>query len=104
MAYAIVINLDYTNHSTATCKEIWGVIVEQFTNKGFRRDGRIFTINEDKVTATRLARDIIEDIEGHQRFEDKRIYTYMKDFYGFDLGKTANLLMPPDDTIILDDN
>jgi len=103
MAYAIVINLDYVNHSTATCKEIWDVIVEQFVRHGFRRDGRIFTINEDKTTATQMARDIIDGIESHQNFEDKRIFNYMKDFYGFDLGKTANLLLPPDDTIILDD-
>ena len=102
MAYAIVINLDYVNHSTATCKEIWGVIVDQFTNQGFRRDGRIFTINKDKETATNMARQIIDGIEAHQNFEDKRIFNYMKDFYGFDLGKTANLLLPPNDTIVLD--
>ena len=102
MAYAIVINLDYVNHSTATCKEMWDTICEQFVANGFRRDGRIFTINGDKETATEIARKIIDGIESHLDFSEKRIFSYMKDFYGFDLDKTENLLMPPDDSFILD--
>ena len=101
MRYAIVINLDYATHSADSCRELWDIIRERMMASGFRCDGRIFTISPSEQEATRLARKIIDDIESHMAYHDKRIFLYLKEFYGFDMDCTTNLLLPPDDTIQL---
>ena len=71
---------------------------------GFHCDGRTFTICRNEDEASQLARDVIENIEQHKDYYDKRIFLYIKDFYGFDMACTTNLLLPADDSIFLEDD
>lgn len=101
MYYAIVINLDYDTHSAESCKELWNVIRDHMLASGFRCDGRTFTIEAREEEATNLARKVIDDIESHMDYHNKRIFLYLKEFYGFDMACTTNLLLPPDNAIKL---
>ena len=105
MHYAVVINLDYASHSEESCKALWKKIRQRMMEAGFHCDGRIFTIcrdNEDE--ASQLARDVIENIEPHKDYYEKRIFLYIKEFYGFDMACTTNLLLPADNGIFLEDD
>ena len=104
MRYAIVINLDYANNSEDSCKAIWKEIRASMIRHGFLCDGRIFTIDMVKNEAYELAREAIDSIEEHMDYHQKRIFMYMKEFYGFNMATTTNLLLPPDDGIRLEND
>ena len=59
-------------------------------------DGRRFTINASALEATTLARNAVNGIGEHQEFENKRIYRFISEFYGFEVENVSNLLMPAD--------
>jgi len=99
MSYAIVINLDYENNLEGTCQEIWDGIKLHMLEAGFRLDNRVFIINREQKEATDLARSVIEGMESHLEFHDKRVFRYLKDFYGYDMEHTCNLLVPSSDEI-----
>jgi hypothetical protein len=94
MSYAVVINLDYENNSEEACQEIWDVIKERMLNAGFRLDNRVFIINREDKAASDLARSVIEGLEAHLDFDKKHVFRYLKDFYGYDMECTTNLLVP----------
>jgi hypothetical protein len=94
MRYAIVINLDYVTQPVESCNLLWQEITEQMVKAGFRSEGRIFTIDLPCEQACDLARQVIEGMEEHQEFHNKRIYNFIKDFFGFDLHYSVNLLVP----------
>jgi hypothetical protein len=104
MHYAIIINLDYASHPEESCKAVWQEIRLRMLEAGFRCDGRSFTICRDEDEACQLARDVIESIEQHMDYHDKRIFLYIKEFYGFDMAGTTNLLLPADNSIFLEDD
>nr|NIR28512.1 hypothetical protein [Gammaproteobacteria bacterium]NIU03338.1 hypothetical protein [Gammaproteobacteria bacterium]NIV50835.1 hypothetical protein [Gammaproteobacteria bacterium]NIV76131.1 hypothetical protein [Gammaproteobacteria bacterium]NIW86873.1 hypothetical protein [Gammaproteobacteria bacterium] len=76
MAYAVVINLDYENHSPEVCKELWGTIRERMCAAGFHCDGRTFTINLPEEQAAARARETMERLEEHLDYHRKHIYRY----------------------------
>ncbi len=94
MSYAVVINLDYENNSEEACQEIWDVIKERMLNAGFRLDNRVFIINREDKAASDLARSVIEGLEAHLDLDKKHVFRYLKDFYGYDMECTTNLLVP----------
>ena len=94
MSYAIVINLDYESNSEDVCQEIWDVIKQRMLDAGFRLDNRVFIINREHKEACDLARGVIEGMEAHLDFDKKHIFRYLKDFYGYDMEHTTNLLVP----------
>lgn len=94
MRYAIVINLDYESNPSDVCQEIWDVIKQSMLEAGFRLDNRLFTINRGSEEALDLARQVMEGIEAHLEFDKKRVFRYLKDFYGYDMAHTTNLLIP----------
>jgi hypothetical protein len=94
MSYAIVINLDYESNSEDACQEIWDVIKQRMLDAGFRLDNRVFIINREHKEACDLARAVIEGMEAHLDFDKKHIFRYLKDFYGYDMEHTTNLLVP----------
>lgn len=101
MSYAIVINLDYENHSEKVCQEIWDVIKERMLSAGFRLDNRLFISRREDKEASELARTVIEGIEEHLEFDKKRVFRYLKDFYGYSMEQTTNFLVPNTDDILV---
>lgn len=101
MSYAIVINLDYENNSEEICQEIWDVIKERMLDAGFRIDNRVFISNREDKEACELARSVIEGMEEHLDFDEKRVFRYLKDFYGYAMDHTTNLLIPSNEGILL---
>jgi len=101
MSCAIVINLDYENHPEAVCQEIWNGIKQNMLDAGFRLDNRVFIINRDQKETWDLARGVIEGLEAHLDFDKKHVFRYLKDFYGYDLEHTENLLVPKSDDILV---
>lgn len=95
MQYAVIINLDYENHSQSSLDLIWDAIVEQMSQVGFRLDARVFTIAACENEAAQLAHEAIENVESHKEFHQKKIYSYIKDFFGFECGSFTNLVLPP---------
>ena len=101
MSYAIVINLDYENNSEEECQEIWDTIKKAMLNSGFRLDNRVFIINREGKEACTLARDVIEGMEAHLDFDKKHVFRYLKDFYGYAMEHTINLLVPSSEDILI---
>lgn len=101
MSYAIVINLDYENNLEEVCQEIWDVIKERMLNAGFRLDNRVFIISREVKEACDLARSVIEGMEEHLDFDEKHIFRYLKDFYGYAMDHTTNLLVPSNEGILI---
>jgi hypothetical protein len=99
MSYAIVINLDYENNQEDLCQEIWDEIKNRMLAAGFRLDNRVFMIKLEQKAACDLARSVIEGLESHLEFHKKHVFRYLKDFYGYDMEHTRNLLVPDTDEI-----
>lgn len=104
MLYAVVINLDYACQPEESCKALWGEIRQHMIEAGFSCDGRIFTICKDEEEACQLARDVIDNIEQHMGYHDKRVYLYIREFYGFSMACTTNLLLPAVDNLYPEDD
>lgn len=101
MSCAIVINLDYENNSEKACQEIWDGIKKNMLEAGFRLDNRVFMINREQQATCKLAKSVIENMESHLDFDKKRVFGYLKDFYGYDMEHTRNLLIPSNDEILV---
>ena len=100
MSYAIVVNLDYQNNLEDECQEIWDEIKKSMLEAGFRLDNRVFIINRDDKEACELARSVIEGLEAHHDFDKKRVFRYLKDFYGYSMENTTNLLVASNEEIL----
>ncbi|MEJ2360009.1 MAG: hypothetical protein P8Z75_01080 [Gammaproteobacteria bacterium] len=94
MPYAIVINLDYENHPSDLCSELWNLIKLGMLQAGFISDGRRFITSLPERQACERARQVIDDLEGHLEYHRKHLYRFMRDFYGYDTAVTTNLLVP----------
>lgn len=103
MRYAIIINLDYENHPQSTLGFLWNEIKDAMTAAGYRRDGRMFTISLPEQEATQLACQVIDNIESHLAFDRKHLYTYFRDFYGYSMECTTNLMVPAINGILVGD-
>ncbi|MCW8900595.1 MAG: hypothetical protein OQK75_10905 [Gammaproteobacteria bacterium] len=101
MSCAVVINLDYENNSEIVCQEIWDAIKKRMIEAGFRLDNRVFITNRDKDEACTSARRVIEDMEEHLEFDQKKVFRYLKDFYAYDMDHTKNLMLPSNDEILV---
>lgn len=92
MRYAINLNLDYASHPHDRVKGLFRQIREDFIQAGFRQDGRLFTIALPESEACQLAQDIVENAA--ERNGVGEIYSYVKEFYGFNFERANNLLLP----------
>lgn len=101
MSCAVVINLDYDSNPEKVCQEIWDAIKKRMLDAGFRLDNRVFIINREKKDACHLARGVIEDMDAHLDVDKKHLYLYLKDFYGYDMEHTTNLLVPSNEDILV---
>ena len=101
MSYAVVINLDYESNPEDVCQEIWDSIKKAMLAAGFRLDNRVFIINREDKEACELARGVIEGMEAHLDFDQKHVFRYLKDFYGYAMDNTTNLLIPSNEEILI---
>ncbi|HKK05829.1 MAG TPA: hypothetical protein VKA50_08285 [Gammaproteobacteria bacterium] len=99
MTYAIVVNMDYENNPPETCGDLWEEIKRRMLAAGFIRDGRTFTTSLPEKEATRLARRVMAELEEQLERHDRDVYHYLRDFYGYDLAYTTNLMLPPTEEI-----
>lgn len=101
MRYGIMINLDYESQLYDDCSRIWTVIRDAMLDAGFRIEGRLFTIDKTAQESCAMARLVIDAVN---LGPDEDVYTYLKEFYGYDNTNTVNLLLPPSETLeVLDD-
>jgi len=94
MRYAIMINLDYESNGYDECHELWTLITQRMVEAGFRLEGRLFTIEMPPSEACEHARRIIEEVNRSLGSVDRDVFTYLKEFYGYDHTRTVNLLLP----------
>ena len=99
MHYAIVINLDYESSSVTKVKPIFNEVKRAMLEAGFRQDGRYFVIDLNHDQTCDKAREVIEAIDKQFQPEGESVYTYIKDFFCFDLSDVTNLLLPAEDDI-----
>jgi len=103
MRYGIMINLDYDTHPYAECRDIWLAIRNAMVDSGFRIEGRLFTINMPVEEAGKFACSIIDEVN-QSIMPDHDIYSFLKEFYGYDHTQTVNLLLPSTDNIDLQED
>jgi len=96
MRYGIVISLDYISSPEEPVKHAYLNIQNALEAEGFKRDGRLFIIDCSASEGQLRARRAIESVEA-QRYKkrEESIYPYIKEFFGFELCHTTNLLLPP---------
>ena len=94
MSYVIVINLDYGSYPQGVCVELWQAIRDKMHEAGFRLDGRRFRINLPQQEACDLARQTLENLEPHLEYHQRHIFSYLRDFYGYEQASATNLLLP----------
>ena len=91
----IVINLDYEHNPAELCNLLWDEIQSGMMEKGFKFDGRMFTIDLELEAGRNLAQSVIESIEDHLDYHERRMHKYIKDFFGFSYSNMVNMLTPP---------
>lgn len=95
MRYAIVINLDYATQPYLATHAVWEAIRKAMTAAGFRTEGRVFTIDQPPEQATALAHRVMDHLAERLERGGRGLYLYLKEFYGYSVGCTENLLVPP---------
>jgi len=98
-----MINLDYDTNPYEECRDIWRAIRDGMVEAGFRIEGRLFTISMSIEDASNLARSVIDKVN-QSLHEGQDIFTYLKEFYGYDHSQTVNLLLPSPDNFDLQEN
>ena len=103
MRYAIVINLDYDTNPATACQSVWDTLRERMSARGFRLEGRLFTIELDELSACDLAREVVDNMDDTPAVNGKGMYSFLKEFYGYDHTGAVNLLLPPANNILLEE-
>lgn len=104
MSYAIVINLDYVSQAKENCAYVWKIIKQNMINSGFILDKRLLISKKTKLEACQAAREVINNLNTCNQLNGIDVYSYLKDFYGYDHSNSVNLLLPDEDGIIVEDN
>jgi hypothetical protein len=99
MRYVVIINLDYQNYDQNKLKSLFAVISTAMQENGFIVDGRRFTIDAEPGEAQRLARFVIDEVEREYSAIGESVYTYIREFFGFEVALADNLLLPPNENI-----
>ena len=91
---AIVINLDYDRSPQDLCEALWEDICNTLQANGFVYSGRLFMHDKSPEYALPLARTLVESLESHLDFHERRFHRYIKDFFGFGFKNITNLMTP----------
>ena len=90
----IVINLDYENTPYAVCEQLWRDICDALQANGFVLSGRLFLHEQTPERSLPLARALVESLEIHLDFHERKFHHYIKEFYGFGYHNVINLMTP----------
>ncbi len=101
MRYAIVINLDYDTNPGDDCHRIWDLIRVRMQTAGFRLEGRLFTTDLSPEDAGTAARAIMNALDEDPALAPDGVFSFLKEFYGYDHTHSVNLMLPPSDDIKL---
>lgn len=104
MSYAIVINLDYLSHQKKDCNFVWNLIKKDMLNAGFILDKRLLVSKSTQNEACHVARNVIEQLNSSKKMQGVDVYSYLKDFYGYDHSDSVNLLLPDSDGFVVEVN
>ncbi len=102
MRYAIVINLDYETFYADDCRLVWSKIKQEMLEAGFIMDKRLFTIDSPEKEACELAREAIDNLSDSRKLQGVDVFSYVRDFYGYDHSDSVNLLMPTSDSFLVE--
>ena len=102
MSYAIVINLDYTSYHPQDCNMVWTAIRDTMIEAGFILDKRLLVSKQPKQLACEAARHVIEQLNRSKAVGGIDIYSYLKDFYGYDHSQSINLLLPEPESFLVE--
>ena len=97
--YGVIINMDYSHHSTHDCKKIWNTIVKSMQNEGFHFDKRMFimTTTQDRKYVCDKARAALNSIDKEQELYRQSLFNYISDFLTIDMSDYVDLRLPPAD-------
>ena len=90
----VVINLDYEHSPQDICEVLWEKICQTLQANSFLYSGRMFLHEREPEYALPLARALVESLEKHLEFHDRKFHRYIKEFYGFGYEKIISLLTP----------
>lgn len=90
----IAINLDYERAPQDLCEALWEDICQVLQANGFLYSGRLFLHEREPEYALPLARSLVESLEIHLEFHERRFHRFIKEFYGFGYQNITNLLTP----------
>ncbi|HRE18693.1 MAG TPA: hypothetical protein PLW86_16760 [Rhodocyclaceae bacterium] len=98
MKSAIIINLDYENHSIATCSRIWEEIERSMQQAGFSKHKRLFVTAMDWNTASKQAKSVMAAVENNLSSEGILVFDVIKELYCFEYQQMNDLLDPVNHT------
>lgn len=90
----VVINLDYEHSPQDLCAVLWEKICSTLQANGFLYSGRLFLHERAPEYALPLARSLVEALEKHLEFHDRKFHRTIKEFYGFGYQNITGLLTP----------
>lgn len=90
----VVINLDYEHSPHDQCEALWDKICRILQANGFVYSGRLFLHQNAPEYALPLARSLVESLERHLEFHDRKFHRHIKEFYGFGHNGITSLLTP----------
>ena len=88
----VVINLNYEHSPHGQCELLLDKVCQILQVNGFVYSGRLFLHDREPEFALPLARSLVESLEQHLDFHDRKFHRYIKEFYGFGYHNIFNLL------------
>ena len=90
----VVINIDYEHSPHDQCESLLDKICRVLQANGFTYSGRLFLHDREPEFALPLARALVESLEKHLEFPDRKFHRLIKEFYGFGYDNITSLLTP----------
>jgi hypothetical protein len=102
MNSAVIINLDYEQHSSVNCQRIWKEIESRMLQAGFVKNNRLFLTTLDRDTAGKQAKAVVAEVEELMTAQDINVFDSIREFYGLDYEQINDLLAPSSAPIQVD--
>ena len=102
MNSAIIINLDYDQHSNADCRRIWHEIEQRMLLAGFVKNNRLFLTSQNCDAACQQAKSVVAEIDDLLAAEGVDVFGAIREFYGLEYRQINDLLSPSNAPIEVD--